>query len=74
MVARSILKKGMITSVRKEQIRMIEENGIKFPPTALKEKIEKMEGHTFVCHGEITTQSKYNDTMEQLVRYTALYC
>ena len=28
-----------------------------------------MEGHTFVCHGETTTQSKYTDTMKQLDRY-----
>ena len=69
MVARPIKKKGMITPVTREQTRMIEEKGITFPPTVLKEKIEKMEGHTFVCHGEISTQSKYTDTMEQLVRY-----
>ena len=36
---------------------------------SFKGKIEKMEGHTFVCHGEAITSSKYTDTMEQLGRY-----
>ena len=41
----------------------------KFSANSFKGKIEKMEGHTFVCHGETTTPSKYTDTIEQLGRY-----
>ena len=41
-----------------------------FFANSFKGKIEKIEGYTFVCHGETTTLSKYTDTMEQLGRYT----
>ena len=42
----------------------------KFSANSFKGKIEKTEGHTFVCHGETTTPSKYTDAMEQLGRHT----
>ena len=42
----------------------------KISANIFKGKIEKMEEHIFVCHGETTTPSEYTDTMEQLGRYT----
>ena len=36
----------------------------------LKGNIEKMNGHTFVRHGEINTSTQYTDTMSQFGRYT----
>ena len=49
MIARPIKKKGMIAPVRREQVRMIEENGIDLPPIALKEKSKKWKDiHSYV--------------------------
>ena len=42
----------------------------KISANSFKGKIEKMEGYTFVCHGEFTTPSKYTDTIDQLGRHT----